>query len=98
MLTHRNLLYSAQNVAYHERMVREDIGVCFMPLNHVFAQCHIMHTFFAACATLVLFPGFDMDKVVAAAIEHKVTRFYAVPTIFIRFLNNPESRKYYSYG
>jgi long-chain acyl-CoA synthetase len=93
ILTHRNLLYSAHNVAYHERMVPEDIGVCFMPLNHVFAQCHIMHTFFCSCSTLVLFPGFDMDKVTEAVIQHKVTRFYAVPTIFIRFLNNPESRK-----
>ncbi len=93
VLTHRNLLYSAQNVAYHERMIPEDIGVCFMPLNHVFAQCHIMNTFFCNCGTLVLFPGFDMDKVTAAVIEHKVTRFYAVPTIFIRFLNNAEARK-----
>ncbi|MBN1571168.1 MAG: AMP-binding protein [Acidobacteria bacterium] len=93
MLTHRNLLYSAQNVAYHERMVPDDVGICFLPLNHVFAQCHIMHTYFSNCGTLVLFPGFDMDKVVSAVIEHKITRFYAVPTIFIRFLNNPESRK-----
>jgi long-chain acyl-CoA synthetase len=93
ILTHRNLLYSAQNVAYHERMVPDDIGLCFLPLNHVFAQCHVMHTYFSNCATLILFPGFDMDKVVAAVINHKVTRFYAVPTIFIRFLNNPESRK-----
>jgi long-chain acyl-CoA synthetase len=93
VLTHRNLLYSAQNVAYHERMVPEDIGICFMPLNHVFAQCHIMNTFFCSGGTLILFPSFDMDKVTAAVIEHKVTRFYAVPTIFIRFLNNPEARK-----
>jgi long-chain acyl-CoA synthetase len=93
MLTHRNLLYSAQNVAFHERMVPDDIGVNFLPLNHVFAQCHIMHTYFSGCATLILFPGFDMDRVVASVIEHKVTRFYAVPTIFIRILNNPESRK-----
>jgi long-chain acyl-CoA synthetase len=93
VLTHRDLLYSAQNVAYHERMVPEDIGVCFMPLNHVFAQCHIMNTFFCNCGTLVLFPGFDMDRVTAAVIEHRVTRFYAVPTIFIRFLNNPDARK-----
>jgi long-chain acyl-CoA synthetase len=93
MLTHRNLLYSAQNVAYHERMAPEDLGVCFLPLNHVFAQCHIMHTYFSGCATLVLFPGFDMDSIVAAVIKHQVNRFYAVPTIFIRFLNNPESRK-----
>jgi long-chain acyl-CoA synthetase len=93
MLTHRNLLYSAQNVAFHERMVPDDVGLNFLPLNHVFAQCHIMHTYFSNCATLVLFPGFDMDKVVASVIEHGVTRFYAVPTIFIRILNNPESRK-----
>ncbi|MDM7994872.1 MAG: AMP-binding protein [Acidobacteriota bacterium] len=93
MLTHRNLFYSAQNVAYHERMVPDDIGICFLPLNHVFAQCHIMHTCFANCGTLILFAGFDMDKIVSAVIEHKVTRLYAVPTIFIRFLNNPESRK-----
>jgi long-chain acyl-CoA synthetase len=93
ILTHRNLLYSAQNVAYHERMIPDDIGVCFMPLNHVFAQCHIMNTFFCSGGTLVLFPSFDMDKVTAAVIEHKVTRFYAVPTIYIRFLNNPEARK-----
>jgi long-chain acyl-CoA synthetase len=94
MLTHRNLLYSALNVAYHERLARKDVGVCFVPLNHVFAQCHIMHTYFYACATLVLFPAFDMDRVVAAVIEHKVTRFYAVPTIFIRILNNAESREH----
>jgi long-chain acyl-CoA synthetase len=91
VLTHGNLLYSAQNVAYHERLVPEDIGVNFLPLNHVFAQCHIMNTYFRSGATLILFPGFDMDKVTAAVIEHRVTRFYAVPTIFIRYLNNAEA-------
>jgi long-chain acyl-CoA synthetase len=93
VLTHRNLLYSAQNVAYHERMIPDDVGVCFMPLNHVFAQCHIMNTYFTSCATLVLFAAFDMDPVMAAVAEHKVTRFYAVPTIFIRILNAPETRE-----
>jgi long-chain acyl-CoA synthetase len=93
MLTHRNILYSAQNVAFHERMIPDDVGVNFLPLNHVFAQCHIMHTFFSGCGTLVLLPAFDMDSVSAAIVRHGVTRFYAVPTIYIRFLNNPESKK-----
>jgi long-chain acyl-CoA synthetase len=53
-----------------------------------------MHTYFSQCATLVLFPAFDMDKVIAGVSDHKVTRFYGVPTIFIRFLNNPETHKY----
>jgi long-chain acyl-CoA synthetase len=94
MLTHRNLLYSAQNVAYHERLNSDDVGNCFLPLNHVFAQCHIMHTYFSQCATLVLFPAFDMDAVIAGVSENRVTRFYGVPTVFIRFLNNPETHKY----
>ncbi len=94
MLTHRNLLYSAQNVAYHEKLVPGDVGICFLPLNHVFAQCHIMHTYFSQCATLLLFSAFDMDSVIAGVSEQKVTRFYGVPTIFIRFLNNPETHKY----
>jgi long-chain acyl-CoA synthetase len=93
VLTHRNLLYSAQNVAYHERLVPDDVGVCFMPLNHVFAQCHIMNTYFTSCATLILFPAFDMDGIMAAVKQYQVTRFYAVPTIFIRILNNMETRK-----
>jgi long-chain acyl-CoA synthetase len=93
MLSHRSLISSAQNVAYHERMTPEDVGVCFMPLNHVFAQCHIMNAFFYSCATLVLFQNFDMDRVLTAVSEHRVTRFYAVPTVYIRFLNDPTSRE-----
>ena len=46
MLTHRNLIYSAQMVCYHERTVPEDVGICFMPLNHVFGLCHIMNSMF----------------------------------------------------
>jgi long-chain acyl-CoA synthetase len=94
MITHKNLLYSAQTVCYYERTVPEDIGLCFMPLTHVFGQCHIMNSIFYGCGTLVLFKGFDMDTILASILENRVTRFYAVPTIYIRFLNNPESKKY----
>lgn len=94
MITHKNLLYSAQTVCYYERTVPEDVGICFMPLTHVFGQCHIMNSIFYGCGTLVLLKGFDMDSVLASVFENKVTRFYAVPTIYIRFLNNPESKKY----
>jgi long-chain acyl-CoA synthetase len=94
MLTHKNLLTSAQNVCYNEKMVPEDVGLCFMPLTHVFAQCHIMNSTFYGCATLVLSKNFDMDAVIASVVENKITRFYAVPTVYIRFLNNPDSKKH----
>ncbi len=92
MLTHRNLVASAQNVAYLERMTPEDVGVCFMPLNHVFAQCHIMNATFYSCASLVLFQSFDAERVLAAVAERRASRFYAVPTVYIRFLNDPASQ------
>jgi long-chain acyl-CoA synthetase len=82
----------AHMVCYHERTVPGDVGICFMPLNHVFGLCHIMNSIFYGCATLVLFKGFDMDAVMASVAENKITRFYAVPTIYIRFLNNPASK------
>lgn len=94
MLTHKNLLYTSQNVCYHESMVPDDVLLCFMPLNHVFAGCHIMNSCFYACATLVLHKGFGMDEIVASLGTNKVTRFYAVPTVYIRLLNNPDCHKY----
>jgi len=90
MLTHKNLMYTAQNVCYHERMVPEDRGLCFLPLNHVFAGNHIMNSIFHAFGTLVLHRGFDMDEIVASVEENGVTRLYAVPTVYIRFLNTPD--------
>jgi len=94
MLTHQNLLYTSQNVCYHERTVPDDALLCFMPLNHVFAGCHIMNSCFYSCATLVLHKSFEMDEIVASIGTNKVTRFYAVPTVYIRLLNNPECHKY----
>ncbi len=91
MLTHTNLLYTAQNVCFHERMTARDRGLCFLPLNHVFAGNHIMNSLFYACGTLVLHKGFDMDLIVSSIESNRVTRLYAVPTVYIRFLNTPES-------
>jgi len=96
MLTHKNLLYTSQNVCYHERTVPEDMEISFMPLNHVFAGNHIMNGTFYGCATLILHTGFEMDEIVASVGENRVTRFYAVPTVYIRFLNNPECHKHLS--
>ena len=93
MLAHRSLITSAQNIAYLERQTPDDVGICFMPLNHVFAQCHIMNSFFYSCATLVLFQAFDMERILFAVARHRVTRFYAVPTVYIRFLNEPAARE-----
>jgi long-chain acyl-CoA synthetase len=94
MLTHRNILYTAQNVCYHERAVPDDVALCFMPLNHVFGGNHIMNSTLYGCGTLVLHKSFDMDQVLSSIQTDKITRFYSVPTVFIRLLNTEDSRKY----
>lgn len=90
MLTHKNLLYTAQNVCYHEQMITEDRGLCFLPLNHVFAGNHIMNALLHAFGTIVLHKGFDMDDIISSIETNGITRLYAVPTVYIRFLNAPE--------
>jgi long-chain acyl-CoA synthetase len=94
MLTHRNILFTAQNVCYHERAVPEDVALCFMPLNHVFGSNHIMNSTFYGCGSLVLHKSFDMDRVLSSIQAEKITRFYSVPTVFIRLLNTENSHKY----
>ncbi len=94
MLTHQNLLYTAQNVCFHERMVGADRSLCFMPLNHVFASNHIMNSGLYAGATLVLHKGFDMDAILSSIASNEVSRLYAVPTVYIRLLNHLECHKH----
>jgi long-chain acyl-CoA synthetase len=90
MLTHKNILYTAQNVCYHERTSSKDRGLCFLPLNHVFAGNHIMNSLMYSMGILVLHKGFDMDEIISSIEVNGVTRLYAVPTVYIRFLNNPD--------
>jgi long-chain acyl-CoA synthetase len=94
MLTHRNILYTAQNVCYHEQSAPDDVALCFLPLNHVFGGNHIMNSTFYGCGTLVIQKSFDMDRLLSSVQKEKITRFYSVPTVFIRLLNTDDSRKY----
>ena len=96
MLTHRNILFTSQNICYHERTHPRDKAICFMPLNHVFGGNHIMNSIFYGCGTLVLHQKFDLELILKSISVNAVTRFYAVPTIYIRLLNNLESRKLFS--
>jgi long-chain acyl-CoA synthetase len=94
MLTHRNILYSAQNVCYHERAVPDDVALCFLPLNHVFGGVHIMNSTLYGCGTLVLHKSFDMDRLLSSVQSEKITRLYSVPTVYIRLLGTTGCRKY----
>lgn len=93
MLTHENLQTSAFNVAHYERSTEGDRALCFLPLNHVFGQVHIMHSTVLSGGELILLPSFDLEQVLETIAHHQVTKFYSVPTIYIRLLRLPDLRE-----
>jgi len=93
MLTHENLQTSIFNVAHYERSTQNDRALCFLPLNHVFGQMHIMNATVFSGGGLVIQPAYNLEKVLEAIDRHQVTKFYAVPTIYIRLLRLPDLRE-----
>jgi long-chain acyl-CoA synthetase len=86
MLSHENIMAAIVNVAYHERSSENDLALCFLPLNHVFGQMHVADSTIFSSGGLVIQPSFNLDMVLDAIDRYKVTKFYAVPTVYIRML------------
>jgi long-chain acyl-CoA synthetase len=86
MLTHEGIGISSYSVAHFERSTETDRAMCFMPFNHVFGQIHILNATIFSAGCLELLPSFDIDQVMSAIEAGRVTKFYAVPTIYIRLL------------
>jgi long-chain acyl-CoA synthetase len=87
MLSHENVNAAIHTVVFNERSTPEDRALCFLPFNHVFGQMHIMNATILSAGCLELIPAFDLEKVLALMAAGRVTKFYAVPTVFVRFLS-----------
>ncbi|OGR28303.1 MAG: AMP-binding protein [Desulfobacterales bacterium RIFOXYA12_FULL_46_15] len=92
-LTHRNIMTSALNVARCERSDENDRALCFLPLNHVFAQMHIMNSTIFSAGGLVIQSSFNMELLLKAVKEFQVTKFFSVPTVYIRLLSLPDLKE-----
>jgi long-chain acyl-CoA synthetase len=86
MLTHENINTAVQNVVFHERSNEEDRGLLFLPLNHVFGQMHIMNATILSAGCLEMIPIFDMEQVLQLMENGRVTKLFAVPTLYVRLL------------
>jgi long-chain acyl-CoA synthetase len=89
MLTQEGMEFSCQSNMLYERYTHEDMSLCFLPFNHVFGQIYIMHPTILCGGCLELMAGFDMDKALWLLDQKRLTRFYAVPTVFTRLLDVP---------
>jgi len=93
MLTHEGISLSAHNIAFCEHSTPDDFALCFLPFNHVFGQIHIMNSTIYSAGCLELLPTLDMDKVLALTEAGRITKFFSVPTVYVRLLGIPDLKK-----
>ena len=94
MVPHEAITFSSHTIAHYERSTENDVGICFLPFNHVFGQMHIMNSTILTAGCLELLPAFDMEQALSLMQTGRITKFFAVPTVYVRFLSidNLESR------
>jgi len=89
MLTQEGMDFSCQSIALYERYAQSDTSLCFLPFNHVFGQIYIMNSVILSGGCMELMPAFDMDRVLRILDHNRITRFYAVPTVYTRLIDVP---------
>jgi len=86
LLSHENINAAIHTVVFNEHSDETDRALCFLPFNHVFGQMHIMNATILSAGCLEIMPAFDLDRVLYAMGAGRVTKFFAVPTIYVRLL------------
>ena len=86
MLTHGNVVFNAYATVHHLAMTANDRGLCALPMFHCFGQNAIMNSLITAGGTMVMHERFVPDAFVEAIAAHRITIFYAVPTMYILVL------------
>jgi long-chain acyl-CoA synthetase len=93
MITHEHVNFSAQAIAYSEHSTEQDIALCFLPFNHVFGQFHILNGTIFSAGCVEMLPTFDLERVLQLFEAGRVTKFFAVPTVYVRLLTVPDLAK-----
>jgi malonyl-CoA/methylmalonyl-CoA synthetase len=89
VLSHANVLASAESVRLAWRWTSEDRLVLALPLFHFHGLGVGLHGTLLAGASAVLLPRFDPDALLDAAAGHEATLFFGVPTMYARLAGSP---------
>ena len=87
-LTHSNLLLNAMECANMLNVQQDDVQLVVLPLFHIFAMTGLMNSGVYRGATNVLLPRFDGEAVVRLMVQHKVSVFGGVPTMYWGLVNH----------
>jgi long-chain acyl-CoA synthetase len=72
---------------------KEDVLLACLPLFHSFGQTCVMNAGFRVGSTLVMMPRFEGEAALELMIEHQVTVFTGVPTMYIALLEAAKKRQ-----
>jgi long-chain acyl-CoA synthetase len=87
VLTHLNLVMNAFTNAFTaNHIVPDDVMFGCLPLFHTFGQTVALNGTFLVGGTLVLQERFEPGAALALMVEHGVTAFLGVPTMYIALL------------
>jgi long-chain acyl-CoA synthetase len=87
VLTHFNLVMNAFTNAFTaNHIVSDDVMFGCLPLFHTFGQTVALNGTFLVGGTLVLQPRFAPVEALALMVEHGVTAFLGVPTMYMALL------------
>jgi long-chain acyl-CoA synthetase len=65
----------------------DDVGLAVLPLFHVFGLSSVLNTSVRYGGTIVLVPRFELEPVLDAMAQHRVTIFSGVPTMYFALLS-----------
>ncbi|MEM7101716.1 MAG: long-chain fatty acid--CoA ligase [Bacteroidota bacterium] len=86
-LTHSNIMLNTVLCADLAGVKTDDKVLIVLPMFHIFAMVVLMNTAIYRGASAVLLPRFDAEAVLGLMIQHKITLFAGVPTMYWGLLN-----------
>ncbi|MHB8148406.1 MAG: long-chain-fatty-acid--CoA ligase [Vulcanimicrobiaceae bacterium] len=92
LLSQSNLVFNA-TIAAHDLfgVEQSDVFLACLPLFHSFGQTCVMNTAFRVGASIVLMPRFDGAAAIELMMQHGVSIFVGVPTMYIGLLEASKS-------
>ncbi len=91
-LTQMNIVSNSASAGNCSGYNPQDRLLLFLPLFHCFGQNYIMNAAYNKCAALVLCRRFEPEPVLDVMARHRVTMIFAVPTVYIHYINMDTSK------
>jgi len=97
MLTHYNLVSNVEQYRtwFHNAKIGKEVMLTALPLYHIYAQTVAMNLSVRLAANQILVTNAgNIQEVLKAISQHKVTVFPGVPTLYNSILNYPDVKNY----